>query len=106
MSAETAHAVRMWLEHMGLSDTEGAAVLDLGNPDVVMREYKSDKRTPGPPTLKLMEVTAGIIDALIFLRSGKAFEARTALESLCTPALMRRVELGRVGHALRLQDGK
>jgi len=106
MTAETAHQVRMWLEHLGLSDTEGAEALDLGNPEVVMREYKSDKRTPGPPTLKLMEMTVRLADALILLRAGRAMEARTTLESMCTPALFRRVQLGHVGHALQRQDGK
>lgn len=84
--------VRDWLEMLQLSDTEGADALDLGNRDVVMREYKSGKRIPGPPTLRLMVLTAYIVDALVLLRCGRAFEAKTRLEAMLTPALARSVD--------------
>lgn len=84
--------IRDWLLHHGLSDQEGADALDLSNRDVIMREYKSGKRTPAPPTLRLMDTTAAVVDALVLLRLGKALEARCALEAALMPALQRTVD--------------
>lgn len=96
--------VRDFLEHLSLSDTEGAEALALSNAEVTMRQYKNPNsgRAPAPPTLRLMELTVRLVEGLQLLRSGNTHRARTTFESMLTPALLRKVEEG-PGHLVTLK---
>lgn len=91
---DVAEQVREWLDTLRLSDQEGAEALGLGNPDVIMREYKNPKkdRQPAPTTLRFMELTLRMVEALALLRTGQTHKAKVTLETMMTPALLRASE--------------
>jgi hypothetical protein len=86
---ETMAEVRRWQEALGVSDFDGALALDLGNPEVILREFKSGKRRPGGPTLGYMALTERVVAALVLMRQGRHEEARRLLERQLTGALRR-----------------
>lgn len=91
--AKPSAEVKAWLARLQLSDSEGAEALELGNPNVIMREYKSGKRDPAPPTLGYMRLTETVIDALVLMRSGRHEEAKRALQKAITPACNKTVRM-------------
>lgn len=82
----------VWQKRLGLSDAEAAEVLCLSDPERTFRRYKDeDGRKPAPPTIALMYAYQDVVQALIYLRTGRVFEAQTCLQRLMTPALARYV---------------
>lgn len=85
---------RHWRMGLGLSMTEAGDVLNLSNPSVTFREYERagepGGKSPSPPTVALMDMTATMAMALIHLRAGSPVEAAAALiDAMPTPILKR-----------------
>lgn len=90
----TGAEARRWRMGLGLSVTEAGDALNLNNPSVTFREYERagepGGRSPSPPTVALMDLTASMAMALIHLGAGSPAEAAAVLiTSLPTPILKR-----------------
>jgi hypothetical protein len=84
---------RAWRESLGLSEAEAAAALDLSDKTGAdtFRAYEGGRKEPAAPTLRLMDTTAKVVEALVLLRQGQPDEAKRILQRALTPPLLREV---------------
>lgn len=73
--------IREWCERLGLSDSEAANALGLGNPHAIMREFFSEKRAPSRSTRVHMELLERVIIAFGALLSNNPELAKKTLQT-------------------------
>jgi hypothetical protein len=72
--------IRAWVERLGLSDSEAATALGLGNPHCIIREFRSEKREPSQSTRVHMDLLEQVIVAFGALLSNNTALAKITLQ--------------------------
>lgn len=75
----TTEEIRAIRERLGLSEAEFADALSLGNRNTIIREYQSGKRSPAPPTVRLMRLLDVCGEVYRLLKIGRIDHARALL---------------------------
>ncbi len=77
----TGAEIREWCERLGLSDSEAANALGLGNPHAIMREFFSEKRQPSRSTRVHMNLLEQVIISFGALLSNNPELAKATLQT-------------------------